>query len=156
MSGLLSKRIKQDKFESPHQEALLNLLVAAGHMRQRHEDVCSQFGITSTQYNVLRILKGAYPDGYPRAEVICRMIERAPDVTRLIDRLEDQGFVERERSSEDRRHSIARITEKGIDLLKKMETDMKEGNKYIQSRLSVEECRALTEICENIYREENT
>ncbi len=153
MSGLLSKRIKQDKFESPHQEAFLNLMVASGYMRQRLEDTCAKYDITSTQYNVLRILKGGQPEGYPRAEVICRMIERAPDVTRLIDRLEDQGFVARERSSEDRRLSIAKISQKGIDLLKEIEPEIRSANEAFKNRLSEEEAKLLTELCEKIYGE---
>jgi len=154
VAGLLSIRIKQEKFESAHHEAMLNLLVAAAHMRQGVDEVCDKFGITGTQYNVLRILKGAYPNGYPRAEVICRMIERAPDVTRLIDRLEDQELVERERSSEDRRLSIARITEKGITLLKEMEPHIRTGNEIFKKRLTEEEARLLTDLCEKIYGEE--
>ncbi|MES2766073.1 MAG: MarR family transcriptional regulator [Bacteroidota bacterium] len=154
MSGLLSKRIKQEKFEGPHQEAYLNLMVASGHMRQRLEETCDRFDITSTQYNVLRILKGGQPDGYPRAEVICRMIERAPDVTRLIDRLEDQGFVARERSSEDRRLSIAKISQKGLDLLKQMEPEIRAANESFKSKLTAEEAQLLTELCEKIYGQE--
>src|SRR5689334_18026073 len=99
-------------------EAMLNLFVAVDHLRGKVGDVCGRFGITNGQYNVLRILRGAHPDGHPRCEIAKRMIEKAPDVTRLVDRLEAMGFVERARSKDDRRLSIARITPKGLQLLK--------------------------------------
>ncbi|MCS6808776.1 MAG: MarR family transcriptional regulator, partial [Bacteroidota bacterium] len=79
-------------------EAVTHLLVAADALRQRFDKVCGEYGITYTQYSILRILEKAYPNGYPRCEIMMRMIERAPDTTRLLDRLEHQGLVERVRS----------------------------------------------------------
>src|SRR5215470_9090161 len=112
MGEALKKRLKQARFEDSVQEAMLNLLVAASHIRERTEQMCLRHNITSAQYNVLRILRGAHPEGYPRCEIATRMVEKAPDVTRLIDRLQQQGLVERVRSEEDRRHSLTKITSK--------------------------------------------
>src|SRR5260370_36716128 len=117
MGEALKKRISQENFESPQQEAMLNLLVAAGYLRGKLDEVFAQFGISSGQYNVLRILKGAHPDGHSRCEIIRRLVEKAPDVTRLVDRLEAQGLAERDRSETGRRLSITRITEKGLALI---------------------------------------
>src|SRR5277367_1900398 len=120
MGETLKKRISQERFESPQVEAILNLLVASDYLRGKLDDVFAQFGISSGQYNVLRILKGAHPDGHSRCEVVRRMLEKAPDVTRLVDRLESQGLAERDRSDTDRRLSITRITEKGLELIRKL------------------------------------
>jgi len=150
----LKKRLRQARFESPVQEAMLNLLVAAGHVRERIEGVCSDFGITHTQFNVLRILKGAYPSGYARCDIAVRMIEKAPDVTRLIDRLEEQGLVERDRSESDRRLSITRITPSGIKLLERMQSRVEEVHRYFADRISLRDRRELSRICEGLYAED--
>lgn len=132
---------------------MLNLLVAADHMRGRMTSICDDFGITIGQYNVLRILRGVHPGGHPRCEIIRRMLERAPDVTRLVDRLESQDLAERVRSDEDRRLSITRITQKGLDLLTTMEPRVQELNAYFGERVSRRDCRELSRICEGIYGE---
>jgi DNA-binding MarR family transcriptional regulator len=154
MGEALSKRISQEKFESPQQEAMLNLLVAADYLRGKLDEVFAQFGISSGQYNVLRILKGAHPDGHPRCEIIRRLVEKAPDVTRLVDRLEAQGLAERDRSETDRRLSITRITEKGLALLSTVEPSMREVAHHFTERVSLKDCRELSRICEGLYGEE--
>jgi DNA-binding MarR family transcriptional regulator len=133
-------------------EAMLNLFVAVDHLRGKVGDVCGRFGITNGQYNVLRILRGAHPDGHPRCEIAKRMIEKAPDVTRLVDRLEAMGLVERARSKDDRRLSIARITAKGLQLLKDMDPDIRAVNTYFSARVSRRDCDELSRICEGIYQ----
>lgn len=153
METPLQHRLKQGRFESPAQEAMLNLLVAAGHLHEQMDRICAASDITSGQYNVLRILRGAHPDGYPRCEIIARMVERAPDVTRLIDRLEKRGLVERARSKEDRRLSLARITKAGMEILTKMQPEVTEVQRALSQRLSDEECRALSRLCEKLYAE---
>lgn len=155
MGATLKKRISQEVFESPAVEAMLNLLVAADYMARKADDVCGAFGITRGQFNVLRILKGVHPGGHPRCEIIRRMLERAPDVTRLVDRLEAQGLVVRDRSKKDRRLSIARITPEGIALLAKMAPRMKELGNHFAERVSRRDCRELSRICEGLYGEDN-
>jgi DNA-binding MarR family transcriptional regulator len=151
MGNAIRQRLKQSHFENEALEAFLNVLVTANHLRQYLTPVCASFGITHAQYNVLRILKGVYPQGHPRSEIICRMIEQAPDVTRLIDRLEKQELVERIRSDKDKRLSIARITKKGLDLLEKMNPYVKRANGMIETKLTEDECRELSRLCEKIY-----
>jgi len=113
----VQERIHQKSFRSPGQHAVLGVMVAAGVLAERVERSCALHGLTHAQYNVLRILRGAHPDGHPRYEIARRLIDRAPDVTRLLDRLEAQGLVARERSEEDRRICLARITPRGMELL---------------------------------------
>ncbi len=151
MGKVLNKRLKQKQFESSEQEALLNILVTANLLRLKIDNACSKFGITITQYNVLRILKGTYPEGYPRREIISRMIEPAPDVTRLIDRLIKQGLVERYTSDKDRRLSVARITKKGIQMLEKVRTEVDKLYHLISDNLNADEVKKLSDLLEKIY-----
>ena len=153
MGEALKKRISQENFVSPKQEAMLNLLVAADFLRNKLEEVFSQFGISRGQYNVLRILRGAHPDGRSRCEIIQRLLERAPDVTRLVDRLEVQGLAERDRSEADRRLSITRITPKGLELVAALEPSRRELERYFTERVSQRDCRELSRICEGLYGE---
>lgn len=151
MGEVLAQRIRQASFESPAQEALLNVLVAAGAIRQLVDEACAQAGLTQGQYNVLRILRGAHPGGYPRGEIAGRMLERAPDVTRLIDRLVAQGLVERVRGDEDRRLSVTRITRAGLDLLTRLDQPIAGIAREMESRLPEADLRELSRLCEALY-----
>lgn len=139
------------RFEGPGHEALLNLLLASAHLRERLERIFSGYEITPGQYNVLRILAGAHPSGYPRGEISRRLIERAPDVTRLIDRLEERGLVERARSPEDGRLSITRLTADGLALLEKMNPLVSSVHDDVEARLGVLDAEVLSRICERLY-----
>src|SRR5262249_39633630 len=141
----------QSHFEGAHHEALLNLLLAASHVRDRLDAVCHAHGVTRGQYNVLRILRGADPSGYARCEIARRMVERAPDVTRLIDRLEQQGLIERRGSDTDRRLSMTHITPKGLGLLDRMAPDVRSVNDALASRLTTAEAEELSRACERLY-----
>ena len=152
MGNALKAKIKQQAdFESPGSEAILNLLVAADTVRGLSERFFAGYEITATQYNVLRILKGAGRNGHPRCEIAARMLEKAPDITRLIDRLEKQKLVIRGRSDEDRRQSVTRITDRGLELLCRIEPELQKFSARIFEKLSVAEWLALTKICEKIY-----
>jgi DNA-binding MarR family transcriptional regulator len=151
MGEILKKRLKQEKFSGIEQEGLLNLFIASNFLHSKLEEICNEFSITLSQFNVLRILKGAHPEGYPRHEIIRRMVEPAPDVTRLIDRLIKESLVERYITEEDRRLSLARITKKGINLLSKINPEV---DKFIFSyslTLTKSEKEMLSSICEKLY-----
>jgi DNA-binding MarR family transcriptional regulator len=151
MGEILKKRLKQSKFESVEQEAILNILVSSNHLKSRVEAVCSKYGITQSQYNVLRILKGKHPDSYPRGDIISRMVDPAPDVTRLIDRLIMAGLVERYASDRDRRLSLTRITRKGINVLKRIKPEIDSLNKLISGNLNKSERKQLSVLLEKFY-----
>lgn len=151
MGSGLKRRIKQAHFASPQQEALLNLSVAAAFLREESERVVSEFDITLPQYNVLRILRGVHPDGHPRGEIAVRMLDRAPDVTRIVDRLSAKNLVERDRSGDDKRQSITRITREGLKLLERMDGPMQQAFDEVASRLSARDCRDLSRLCELLY-----
>jgi len=151
MGEILKKRLKQSRFESSEQEAILNILVASNHLKSKIDAVCLKYGITMSQFNVLRILNGKYPEGYPRCDIISRMIDPAPDVTRLIDRLIKQELVERFTSDEDRRLSLARITKKGIAVLKKIKPEIDSLNYLISDKLNKSERDQLSTLLEKVY-----
>jgi DNA-binding MarR family transcriptional regulator len=124
----------QEIFRSREQQATLGLLRTADAMKRSLAQVIDPHGITPQQYNVLRILRGAGPDGLPTLTIGERMIEHTPGVTRLVDRLERKGLVERTPCPKDRRRVFCRITSKGLELL----TDLDEPvNKWDTQALSV-------------------
>ena len=120
--GSLQKAISQQRpFESAGQEIALGLMRTTDVVRRLFNEVYEPHAITSQQYNVLRILRGSRPDGLPTLVIRERMIERTPGVTRLIDRLEARGWVEREIPKSDRRQVICRITAEGLKLLERLD-----------------------------------
>ncbi len=150
MSDALKRRLRTSRF-TPEEEAFLSLLVAAGHVRERLDRACAEYGLTAAQYNVLRILKGGPDEGYPRCEICDRIIDRAPDVTRLVDRLEEQGLVERCRSTSDRRLSLTRITPKGVALVAQARPEIERISREFGERIGRADCRELSRICERIF-----
>lgn len=109
---------------TPEQGAFLSVLHTSAVLEHSAAEGLKPHGLTLTQYNVLRILRGAGPDGLCRNEVGDRMIKPVPDVTRLLDRLEAAGFVVRARSDADRRYVTARITEEGLALLSQLDASI--------------------------------
>lgn len=154
MGRVLRQRLRQTRFESPVQEAFFNVLVASGHLRERVDRVLDRHGLSSGQFNVLRILRGAHPGGLPRCEIAPRMVERAPDVTRTVDRLVRAGFVERMRSDEDGRHSIARITRKGLAMLERIDPELTETFRELAGKITEREAEMLSQLCEKLYEED--
>jgi len=155
MTEALSRRLKQPQFADPMLEAVLSVLVAASSLNDRMDRLCDEYGITRAQYNVLRILRGIHPEGHARCEIACRMIDRAPDITRLVDRLAARRLVKRARGSEDKRQAVTFITAKGIKLLDAMRprVDAMYGP---LSRLSQDDCRELSRLCAMIFEAEDT
>ena len=127
MSLRLRREIRQKKpFGSPEEELFLEVQRSADMLMRGLEGVLKPSGLTQTQYNVLRILRGAGPEGLVCHEVAERMVTRDPDVTRLLDRLESRGLVTRTRESGDRRVVRASLTESGISLLGRLDFDVAE------------------------------
>ena len=150
----VGRRVGQSRFESPAQEAMVSLLVAAGHVSRALEDVCAEHGITHDQYNVLRILRGAHPAGHPRYAIAERLMDRAPDVTRLLDRLERAGLVERYRSDEDRRLSISRVTDRGLRVLKSIDPAVLAVHERFGAGMNDAELAELARLCGSMVHDE--
>ncbi len=154
MGEILKKRLKQEKFDNLEHESILNILVTSNFINTLVEKICSEYNITLSQFNVLRILNGKYPEGYARCDIISRMINPSPDVTRLIDRLIKDGFVERFNSTEDRRLSLARITEKGRDLLKEVNPEIRKLQISLFKNFNKEEKKNISVLLEKLYKQE--
>lgn len=137
--------------ESPVDEAVVSLMVAASWLGDRLDQALEGLDVSMAQYNVLRILGGAQPDGHPRCEVAKRMIDRAPDVTRLLDRLESRGFVARARDADDARRSRARITRAGLDVLHRATAALGAVEAEVARRLTTPEQRELSRLCEALF-----
>lgn len=154
MTEALSRRLKQAQFSSPAQEAILSVIVAANAINDLTDRVCEEHGITRAQYNVLRILRGAHPGGHARCEIACRMLDRASDVTRLVDRLQARRLVKRSRGSEDQRQAVTVITAKGLKLLEEMRPRIEMESGDILNKLSEKDCHELSRLCALIFEDE--
>jgi DNA-binding MarR family transcriptional regulator len=142
-----------DKFVSiPAGTAYVSILRTADKLRATFEAVCFPFDITSQQYNVLRILRGAEPDGLPTLTIAERMIEKTPGITRMIDRLEAKKLVEREIRPQDRRCVHCRITEKGLSILELLEMPIEDTNQKAFHGLNEQEIQQLIGLLEKITK----
>ncbi|HSJ23949.1 MAG TPA: MarR family transcriptional regulator [Longimicrobiales bacterium] len=122
MRNDLQTEIRQTRpFASLPQEAYLSLGRTWARLEHELGEALKPFGVTPTQYNVLRILKGAGTNGLCRSEIMDRMIARVPDATRLLDRMEAAGLIARARDAEDRRFVTTRITDEGLRLVAEAE-----------------------------------
>ena len=149
----IKERLVVSEFRSPIHEALLGLLVASSHMRSSIDNLMSEYGISTEQYNILRILRGVFPNAHSCGEVSKRMIDRSPDITRRIDSMEAAGLVSRSKSEEDKRIVMIMITEKGRDLLKQIDPRLEELEATIGTRFSAEECEQFTDMCSRFLTE---
>lgn len=149
MSGKLAGQIKQTKpFGSLEEEALLNLMRTAAILEGVETDALKPYELSMPQYNILRILRGAGPKGLSCQEIADRMISRDPDVTRLVDRLDARGLIQRARSSEDRRVVITKISEAGLKRLTDMDAGLRELPKKILGHLGEKKLRLLIDLLE--------
>lgn len=151
MPTRLQDEIKQTRpFRSPGQEATLGLLRTADRVRRRLGTVVARHGITLSQYNVLRILRGAGPDGLCTSEVAGRLIEQTPGVTRMMDRLEARGWVERERQKGDRRMVRCRLTASGRGLVDQLDEPVNSADAAIVAGLSLAETGELIRLLDRV------
>jgi DNA-binding MarR family transcriptional regulator len=120
-SALQEEINKRHPFEGPEEEAALNLLRTVDHLGQEFARLFHEHDVSGPQYNVLRILRGVGGDGLPCVDIAGQMITRMPDITRLVDRLEAAGLVERRRTEEDRRVVLVTITAAGLALLARLD-----------------------------------
>jgi len=146
----LAELIKQDRFTSPAQEAMLNVLVTYPWIMGELAAAMGAHDLTPAQYNVLRILRGAHPARVPCSYIGERLLDRTPDVTRLLDRLQRAGLVERQRAEHDRRVVEVAITEAGLDRLSEMNAPVAEAVGALMGGLSAEEQAQLSALLEKL------
>src|SRR5208337_567107 len=130
---------------SPEETAFLDLLRTTDMLSRGLVQVLKTEDLSSTQYNVLRILRGS-PEGLPCGEIAGRMITRDPDITRLLDRLEKRGLISRCRETKDRRMVMTRIARDGLDLLARLDRPIKEAHRKQLGHLGRERLHTLTEL----------
>lgn len=148
-AGSLQHEIHQNKpFHSIRQEAILGLLKTADLIRRVISSVVEPAGITMQQYNVLRILRGAGPDGLACSEIGHRLVTRDPDVTRLLDRLETRALISRGREHADRRVVTARITPAGLALLDTLDAPVRAAVEQMLDHMGARQLTALIDLLE--------
>ena len=146
----LPDELKMTKpFKTIEEEALLNILRTAAVLDHSGAEALKPFGLTPTQYNVLRILRGT-PEGLCRNEVGERLVTRVPDVTRLLDRMERCGLVQRQRNGDDRRYVSTRITDKGMKLVDKLDSVLPAVHVRLMGHLGEKKVRELIKLLSEV------
>jgi len=151
MPGRLAREIQQKRpFQRLEEEAYVNILTTADFLGQTSAEALEAGGLSVSQYSALRILRGCYPDGLPCSVIGERMISRDPDITRLLDRLEKRGLIERRRDDKDRRVVITKITPAGLQLLEGLDHPMEQAIDSSLGHLGLERLRQLIDLLERI------
>jgi len=147
----LRDELKMGKpFKSVEEEALLSIARTAAVLEHAGAEALKPFKLTITQYNVLRILRGAGDPGLCRNEVGQRLVTKVPDVTRLLDRMEAAGLIVRQRGGEDRRFVATRITEKGLKLLDKIDRELPAMHGRLLGHVAQKRLRELVILLEEV------
>jgi len=120
----LQKEVQTSKFESNHQQALVNIIYTYGWSCQKIKEVLAPYGITQQQYNVLRILRGQYPSPSTIGLIKNRILDKMSDTSRIVDRLIQKGYLEKTVNSRDKRAVDIIISDKALTLLKKMDKEV--------------------------------
>jgi len=150
----LSELIKQESFASPAQKALLNVMVSSSWVMNELTSMMATYDITPAQYNVLRILNGSHPERLTCSAVGDRLLDRTPDVTRLLNRLEGRKLVDRQRAEHDRRVVEVGITDEGRALLDRMAPEVEETQERLTRHLSEKEQRQLSDLLEKLREDQ--
>ena len=149
-TGLSDKKAKRAALLE--ERAFLELLRTTDQLSRNLVPILKAEDLSSTQYNVLRILRGA-PEGLPCGEIGNRMITRDPDITRLLDRMEKRGLIERWREEKDRRVVMARITPEGLRLLAQLDGPVEDGHRRLLGHLGRKRLQELCELLQAARRE---
>ncbi len=134
---------KSRRFDSLEQEVFLNLWRTYDRLRALEDELFTRYDLTAQQYNALRLLRGEYPDPIHTLELAGRLVSRAPDITRLLDKLEDRGLVQRDRPADDRRVVRIGITPAGIALLRELRDSIRDCHGRQLGHLSRKELKKL-------------
>jgi DNA-binding MarR family transcriptional regulator len=146
MPSKLLEEIKQTRpFARPSDEALVSIMRTASILEHGSNEILREFGITQTQYNVLRILRGAGTGGLCGKAIAERLVSRVPDVSRLLDRMDDAGLIAKKRDASDRRHVTITVTAKGKRVLDDSTPKLSEFGRERVGKLSSRTVEALVE-----------
>jgi DNA-binding MarR family transcriptional regulator len=145
----LEKEIKQEKFKSEHHKLLVNILYTGSWIRLNNQQKLKLYGITPEQFNILRILRGQHPKPSTIQLLIERMLDKASNASRIVEKLRQKGFVQRKEAEKDRRLVDVLITAEGLDLLKKIDNAEGDFVKNI-SQIGEDEARLVNEILDKL------
>jgi DNA-binding MarR family transcriptional regulator len=148
--GLQTEIVQRRPFHSVRAEVAVSILRTAAVIERYFAQVVARSGVTTQQYNVLRILRGAGDEGLPTLVIRDRMIHEAPGITRLLDKLEKAGLARRERCSPDRRQVFCYITPKGLEMVDELDEAMKAADEVAVGSLSEAEQRQLIKLLEGV------
>lgn len=140
----IEEEIKQSKFKSPYQKAVINLIFTANWLQGHHQQFFKKFGITLQQFNILRILKGQHPKSISATEIKSRMLDKNSDVSRLLDRLALKGLINKATCPNDKRAADISITETGLEMLSQLDHKLKEIDGVL--KLSAQEAELLSSL----------
>jgi DNA-binding MarR family transcriptional regulator len=146
MQAVEEKPVRSRRFDSPEQEAFLSLWRAYDRLKALEDELFSRYDLTAQQYNTLRLLRAAHPEKLPTLVLAGQLVSRAPDITRLLDRLDERDLVTRERRAGDRRTVYVGLTESGIHLLNKLNAEVRACHTQQLGHLSPDELRQLTDL----------
>jgi DNA-binding MarR family transcriptional regulator len=141
---------RSPKFDSLHQEVYLNLWRTYDRLKAIEEELFAQYDLSAQQYNALRLLEAAHPATLRTLTLGARLISRAPDMTRMLDRLEERKLVHRERRAENRRVVEVGITETGLNLLQELAAPVRECHKRQLGHVSLKDLKQLVELLESV------
>lgn len=146
----IEKDIKQQKpFKSPYQKLVVNILFTNNWMNSDHMNILKPYDLTAQQYNVLRILRGQYPNPITVNGIIERMLDKMSNASRLVDKLLTKEFASRCDNKDDRRACDVRITQKGLDVLKEIDV-LQENWETSFSSLTPEEAESLSNLLDKL------
>ena len=147
----LKEEIQQSgPFDSLEAEAMLNIHRTADQLQRAFQRTLKPYNLTGSQYNVLRILRGAGVDGLRCSAIGERMVSHDPDITRLLDRLDQRKLIWRRRSDQDRRVVFATITRAGLELLKDLDPVVKRQGKVMLQHMSPPDLESLIHLMEEV------
>ena len=141
-----SSRKAKRRFDSPQQEAFLSLWRTYDRMRVLEDELFGRYDLTPQQYNALRLLKAAHPDPIATLSIASRLISRAPDITRLLDKLHERKLIERHRPADNRRTVMVSITPAGLQLLNELSNDVRDCHARQLGHLSSSQMRTLIDL----------
>lgn len=140
----IEEEIRQTKFNSPHQKAVINLIFTYNWLHNKQQDFFKPFGITPQQFNILRILKGQHPNSISATEIKSRMLDKNSDISRLLDRLVLKNLIEKKSCPSDKRASDVFISADGLSLLENVAQRQNEMDELLQ--ISPEEAEQLSNL----------
>jgi DNA-binding MarR family transcriptional regulator len=150
MTKSIGEVIKQNKFESNFQKALINLIYTTNYIRDYHSTIFTEFGLQSQHFNVLRILKGKHPRNVQPGYIKDVMIDKGCDLSRLLDKLELMGHVTRATDPLNKRNRNVNLTASGLSLIKKMSKKLNAEDSQLKNNMTEDEYLTLSNLLDKM------